>query len=165
MRFPCFAVSALLVLFAVGCGDSDDEGAAFDVLPCEAAQFRLTGAIDAQAVDITEVAAGGFVQGNAATFDQNSLFGGSNPDPTTTKVHLEWSGALAHGDSTHVSGTVVMPAGQPRGEEVLCVGGDSRVGFSDDGHFGFSLSNLSGGSNCSVSVPGTLQGCWRSRAR
>ncbi|HMJ10476.1 MAG TPA: hypothetical protein VK524_03665 [Polyangiaceae bacterium] len=141
-----------------GCSDSDDNhGSAFEIVACEAGQFRLVGTVDGQAVNISEVASGGFAQGNTAVFDQNRAFGGVDPNPENTKVHLEWSGGLADGNSTGVSGTVMLPAGQPRSGETLCPSGDSRVGFSEDGRFGFALTSLTGGTDCSESVPGTLQ--------
>ena len=157
-------LALVATLNAAACGDSDASKDDFQVLSCEAQQFRLVGSVDGRAVEISEPTSGGFVQGNSAVFDQNRAFGGIDPNPEATKVHLEWSGALAHGQSGPVSGIVVLPPNQPRTGQTLCASGDSRVGFSDDGRFGFHLVSLTGGTNCAEAVQGNLKGCWRSRA-
>lgn len=152
-----------LALTACAGSDTKDDGQGGAALSCTANTMRLKGQIDGTAVDRTESVSGsGLTQLGAGHFD--SLYVGRNliNDPERSWVVLDWPSAVANGARSTATGTLTLPATEPRGNQALCAREGTFVGFNDDGTFYFGLRSIAAGSACDVPVAGNIDGCWNS---
>lgn len=152
---------------AAGCMplNSAEQTALFEQAPhCTMTfDYQLEGSIDGGVVHDTREAGftGGYVNGNTGHFETPSA---NSPDATRVKIRVDWTRALAHGDScVLMQGLVVPPTGNPRAGEELCIT-QGAVGFvqggADDGNFKFHLYGARAGADCSgEEVPLDLRGC------
>jgi hypothetical protein len=126
-------------------------------------RYELDGSIDGGTVhDGPDDFVGGFTNGDSGSFASPGV--GVPPRPGRVAVAFEWKQGLINGQaSTISSGTIIVPLGQPRAGETLCIK-RGVVGFpqggADESNFKFWLRAARLGADCGgAEVPIDLHGC------
>lgn len=160
---PLLAVLIAMAALSLdpGCGQgasSPEPGIA-----CAADEFRLAGQLDGQTIDIREgtvASGGGMTQLSGGQFSTQMV--ALAPDPSRTKLDLQWAKAMADGDTSDATGTLLMPNSGVLAGQSYCLGNGTKVHMSSDGEtLRFQLAGIASGSTCATPVAGQLQGCWR----
>jgi hypothetical protein len=154
----CLVAFMVSGLAAAACGSGGaDMGAGNNAAVCVPYELTLAGELDGQSV--------------AVQVDVSSLFQQISPPYTLDAsyadgaVHLQWNKPLPIGQTTPVTGTIVMPAGSPHAGETICAGSGTVTDQSatDGGVFDnylFTLRTLSIGPTCpGAALAGEIDGC------
>jgi hypothetical protein len=153
-----------LLLFALlvgGCsgdeGDDDDSNGGGITPSCAAGEFALEGTLDGQAVSQRgSVGQVQWLQGSEPNLLEAAFDGGGS-------LHAEWPEVVARGDTTTITGSIVLPPGGPRSGETLNYGSGSMQALEDA--VTFELSALTAEVTCDTApcndeiVDGNLRGC------
>lgn len=154
-KMPLAALLAVTVVHGA-CGGGDG-GAAFPVA-CQDGEFKIEGTLAGQSVAIRESSAGGgYWRINPAGFSSQA----SNlaVDTSKTKLDLVWTDDPMK-DQFAATGTMLMGTADVLSGRELCLGGGTRVDFSNE-DMRFLLKGLAEGPDCWTPVEGDLAGCWQ----
>lgn len=149
----------LLAVLPAACGSSGQTSAQTSALTCSSGEFRLTGTLDGQPVDVTASSAGS----GLSQIGTGELDVGPNPDPSAPErpqLSLTWPQGVVDGMTTGASGTLI-PADGPLAGQTLCVGSGTTVTINGgDNGVTLHLKGLASGASCETPVAGELTGCW-----